>query len=130
MPVGLGCGGAAGAGAEGAGIWIVVVNVLLVLTVWVIIPRAGVEDVMVGGDGAGVGLEDAGGTAAAADTELGRKSDTESVVALANVGDEELEVESVAWLAMACDKVEALVVWLDPTGVDATPAPVVKPSSL
>lgn len=103
----------------------VVVNVLLALTVWVMVPRGGVDVVVGAGAGDGAGLEDAGG--AGADAELGRKPDTESVVALATVGDEELEVESVAWLATICG---VLVVWLDPTNVDVAPVLVVKPNSL
>jgi len=76
----------------------------------VIVPR-GAEDVVAG---AGAGSDDSGG--AAADAEFGRKPETGSVVALANVGDAELE--------LIVDCVDAT------SEVDVASVPGFKPSSL
>ncbi len=56
----------------------VVVKVLLALTVSVTVPVGGVDGVVVGGNAAGGGLDDAGGPAI--DAEPGRKPETVSVV--------------------------------------------------
>ena len=70
---------------------------------------------MVGGDTAGGELDDVGG--AAADAEFGRKPETESVVWLCKVSDDELELEMV-------------VTEFEVSGVDVALETEVRPSSL
>jgi hypothetical protein len=69
----------------------VVVNVLLAVIVSVIVLPRGVEEVAASGDAAGGGLDDVGG--ATADDECDWRPVTESVVRLANTGNDELEAE-------------------------------------